>query len=377
MKVVELFAGVGGFRLAASKLNKKFDFIWANQWEPNTKNQFAFDCYQRNFGILDTHVNEDISIAKYNIPQNFDLLVGGFPCQDYSVATTNAQGIVGIKGVLWWEINWILKNRKPRLVVLENVDRLLKSPSKQRGRDFAIMLRCFYDNGYNVEWMVNNGADYGFSQRRKRVFIYAYLRNSNSANYVFQNAFSFTKKNDTTHTFKINKYTTIKKLSDLYSNGKFLEYGYMIDGLVSSYDIQSNYNGEFKKLKDILDENVDNKYYLTDNQLKKIKKLKDRKKILRTKKDGTTYYYTEGQMQLFDDINNASRTMLTSEGSINRSSHVIKEQMRYRFITPIEAERLNGFKDNWTIGMTDRQRYFCMGNALNVDLVALILKQLW
>lgn len=377
MKVVELFAGVGGFRLAANRANKKFNFVWANQWEPNKKNQFAFDCYQKNFGISKNHLNEDITIAKHKIPKNFDLLVGGFPCQDYSVATTKAKGIEGIKGVLWWEINWILEHRKPRLVLLENVDRLLKSPANQKGRDFAIMLRCFHDNGYNVEWMMNNGADFGFVQRRKRVFIYAYRRDcKKSTKNLFEKTFEF-KKNGHFLKFNINDYKNLLHITKEYDNGKFYDFGKMINGEIQSYSYIVEYKGENKFLKDIvIAKSVDKKYYLNDEQLSKMKYLRSSKRILRKKTNGDIYYYTEGRMNLDDDINKKSRTMLTSEGTINRSSHLIKENKKYRFITPLEAERLNGFDDNWTEGMLDRHRYFCMGNALNVDLVKKIFEKI-
>src|SRR5690606_10861709 len=116
------------------------------------------------------HFNVDISkIATKQIPDH-DLLVGGFPCQDYSVATTlnNSKGLTGKKGVLWWNIHKILQEKKnrPRYLLFENVDRLLKSPSSQRGRDFAIMLKGLDDLGYCVEWRVINAADYGMPQRR-------------------------------------------------------------------------------------------------------------------------------------------------------------------------------------------------------------------
>lgn len=181
--VVELFAGVGGFRVGFNsvKLNKNgktiekpnFEFVWANQWEPSTKSQDAFDCYQKRFGQSENHSNEDISKVDKKLVPDHSVLVGGFPCQDYSVARTlsNEKGIQGKKGVLWWQIYEILEVKRPPFVLLENVDRLLKSPSKQRGRDFGVMLRCLDDLGYAVEWRVINAADYGFAQRRRRVFI--------------------------------------------------------------------------------------------------------------------------------------------------------------------------------------------------------------
>ena len=173
INVCELFAGVGGFRLGLQNASDEFNFVWANQWEPGKKTQHAFDCYVSHFGI-DNHINSDISeIDKKEIP-NHDLLVGGFPCQDYSVARTGAQGIQGVKGVLWWQIRDILEAKQPRFVLLENVDRLLKSPAKQRGRDFGVMLACLNDLGYSVEWRIINAAEYGFAQRRRRIFIFAF-----------------------------------------------------------------------------------------------------------------------------------------------------------------------------------------------------------
>ena len=119
-------------------------------------------------------VNDDIAkIDTKDIPDH-DLIVGGFPCQDYSVARTSAKGLEGRKGVLWWEIHRILTDKKPSFAMLENVDRLLKSPTSQRGRDFAVMLASFAELGYIVEWRVINAADYGMPQRRRRVFIMGY-----------------------------------------------------------------------------------------------------------------------------------------------------------------------------------------------------------
>ena len=133
--VVELFAGVGGFRCGFNHVSLKdgivheednWDFVWANQWEPSTKSQAAFDCYVERFGESENHVNEDIAtVDKKTIP-NHTLLVGGFPCQDYSVARSlsGGKGIEGKKGVLWWQIAEVLEEKQPPFVLLENVDRL-------------------------------------------------------------------------------------------------------------------------------------------------------------------------------------------------------------------------------------------------------------
>lgn len=177
--VCELFAGVGGFRVGLEKADSNWKTVWANQWEPSRKAQHAFDCYVAHFGKKENYINKDIaSIDKSTIP-NHNLLVGGFPCQDYSVARTGAEGMEGKKGVLWWQIRDVLKEKKPKFVLLENVDRLLKSPANQRGRDFGVILACFNDLGYTVEWRVINAAEYGFAQRRRRTFIFACRNDTN------------------------------------------------------------------------------------------------------------------------------------------------------------------------------------------------------
>ena len=182
--VCELFAGVGGFRIGLEESDSNWKTVWANQWEPGKKTQHAFDCYVKHFGNKENYINRDIaSIDKETIPDH-NLLVGGFPCQDYSVAHTGAQGIEGKKGVLWWQIRDTLEKKQPKFVLLENVDRLLKSPASQRGRDFGVILACFNDLGYTVEWRVINAAEYGFAQRRKRIFIFACKNNTNYYNQI-------------------------------------------------------------------------------------------------------------------------------------------------------------------------------------------------
>lgn len=174
IRIVELFAGVGGFRLGLEKVSDRFQTVWANQWEPSMEDQWAFRCYAKHFGESHNHVCKDIAaIDKDKIPDH-DLLVGGFPCQDYSIAKKGAKGIEGKKGVLWWQIDEILDRKRPSYVLLENVDRLIRSPAKQKGRDLSIILRCFYEKGYAVEWRVINAADYGQAQRRRRTFLLAY-----------------------------------------------------------------------------------------------------------------------------------------------------------------------------------------------------------
>ena len=395
--VVELFAGVGGFRCGlnnVSLVNNKtvedgnWNFVWANQWEPATKSQEAFFCYTKRFGENDASNVDIFKVNKREIP-NHTLLVGGFPCQDYSVAQTlaNSKGIEGKKGVLWWAINDILKIKKPPFVFLENVDRLLLSPAKQRGRDFGIILRSFFDNGYGVEWRVINAADYGMPQKRRRVYIIAfhkstkyykkmkkkYIKDIINKDGIFAKSFKIKDSDSEIVSTNVRK-DTYENLIDVNNNFKmeFLNAGVMIDGNIFTTKVESDCN-KLYPLKNIREkDDVLEKYFLTDEKIEKFKYLKGSKRIPRVKPNGEAYLYSEGSMPFPDNLDSPARTMLTSEAGISRSTHVIEDYKtnKLRFLTPVECERINGFPDDWTnTGMSDKKRYFMMGNALVVEIV--------
>lgn len=385
--MVELFAGVGGFRLGFDRLQSGWETVWFSQWEPGKKVQFAHDCYVRHFGNSEDlngeyKTNEDIAqVDKKDIPDH-TLLVGGFPCQDYSVAHSLAtsKGIEGKKGVLWWEIYNTIIEKKPPFCLFENVDRLLKSPAKQRGRDFGMILACLNEQGYNVEWRVINAAQYGAAQRRKRTFIFAYRQDTNYAKQVSEktgldiiNEEGFFAKG-----FPIEKAERIDSVeigNDLVEVSDNFAYpfenaGYMKNGIVYSTKVIEIEENPIT-LGQILESNVDDQYYFTTDELRDWAYLKGSKKIERTSNTGHKYTFSEGPIAFPDSWNKPGRTMLTSEGTKNRSTHVVADPTtgRIRRLTPIEAERLQGFDDNWTEGMTERQRYFCMGNALVVPMI--------
>lgn len=388
LRVVELFAGVGGIRLGLERASDDFKTIWMNQWEPGKKTQHAFDCYVSNFGNASTNTNKDISLIKMDIPKH-DLLTGGFPCQDYSVARTSAKGIDGKKGVLWWDIRDIIEAKRPAFVLLENVDRLIKSPTSQRGRDFGVMLRCLDDLGYLVEWRVINAADYGHPQKRRRIFIFAMNKDAllnklyvgyTKSEIVYEHGFfakAFPVKPQVTKRLFDSEHAlsspTYSDLTDISAHFKctFENAGFMMNGCLFTERVVPCYNGPFKTLGEILEEKpVGEKYFITKD-IDKWKYLKGSKRELRTKPNGEPYYYTEGAIPYPDNLDTPSRTMLTSESSTNRSTHIIfdRHTQNLRLLTPVECERLNEFPDNWTnTGMTERFRYFVMGNALVVGL---------
>lgn len=386
-KVVELFAGVGGFRVGL-EASATWKIIYSNQWEPGKKKQWASDCYQTHFkdGV---HTNVDIAtIDAHDIPDH-TLLVGGFPCQDYSVAATLAQGIQGKKGVLWWEINRIIEAKRPPYVLLENVDRLIKSPAKQRGRDLATILSCLNSMGYAVEWRVVNAADYGFPQRRRRIFIFAAQTGTDLAR-SYSNmppADVLMKKGFFAQTFAVassKQLQTIPIPKDLLEitktfNSAFSNAGFALNHVSHTADLTAAVEPDGTMLGDILEHDVDEKYYIKGQDLEKWQYMKGSKNEMRKTREGYQYNYTEGAIPYPEPLDRPSRTMLTSESSKNRSTHVIEDPQtkRLRLLTPVECERLDGFPDNWTnTGMPEKVRYFCMGNALVVGLIEMMGKKL-
>ncbi len=402
IRVVELFAGVGGFRIGLEGASDAYETIWNNQWEPSTVHQDASIVYRARFGSKG-HCNQDINkVSTEEIP-NHDLLVGGFPCQDYSVASTLSRsgGIEGKKGVLWWQIYRILNEKgenRPNYIFFENVDRLLGSPAKQRGRDFAIILASLADLGYIVEWRVINAAEYGMPQRRRRTYIVGYQEDCVVGRMVedldkwvqydgvLAKAFPFVKKDSSVSRFNIEG--TIKEVSDNFNKGKkdspFGDAGIMRGRHVYSVDAQAVYEGTHMTLGGCIvnEALVPEDFFIPGNEVARWQYEKGAKKIERTSKEGFKYIFSEGGMAFPDSLDKPSRTIITGEGgaAASRFKHVVLTPSgRYRRLIPIELERLNMFPDNHTYhpDVTDGRRAFLMGNALVCGVVQEVGKSLY
>lgn len=397
LNVLELFAGVGGFRVGLEKASPTLKTLWSNQFEPSRKSQDAFEVYNYHFPDSENW-NEDItkvSDERFSaLRGEVDLIVGGFPCQDYSVARTkkDEKGIEGRKGVLFWEIIRATRLSQPKYLLLENVDRLLKAPSKQRGRDFAIMLRAFADLGYGVDWRVINPADYGWCQRRKRVFLFVYRKDTDyfkqqqaleefgvGSSGIFESTHETKAEIIKDRVWSFTLPEDIVEVSDSFST-QFWNSGSMVEGRVVTKELEPNYEGSRKVLGDILEDPSDlpNSFYLSEDKVDKFRYLRGAKKFERTNSEGFTYTYSEGAMALVDSTELPSRTLLTSEGSISRTTHLIEDSKGYRLLTALETERLQGFPDNWTaiklsngkeVAVSETRRKFFMGNALVVEVV--------
>lgn len=409
MKVIELFAGVGGFRIGLDRVDKGyFETIWSNQFEPTTKRQHASEVYVARFGP-NGHVNADIATVRTETIPDHDMLCGGFPCQDYSVARNlgQAAGLVGKKGVLWWEIERIVREKgekAPQILFLENVDRLLISPAKQRGRDFAVILQSLADNGYIVEWRIINAAEYGMPQRRRRTYILGYRKGSKIAasigdpeswlfaDGIFASAFPVADDNPNglfeEQLFPFRLKEENDDLADLSQKFNvenrvrpFDNAGIMIDGQVWSTRVESRYVGPSVTLGDVLAVGKDRalvteNFYISEQELPKWEYLKGAKHEIRRTRDGFEFTYSEGGMSFPDSLDKPSRTIITSEGggAASRFKHVVRDPVngRLRRLIPLELERLNMFPDGHTEGQNDAKRAFLMGNALVCGIVTKI-----
>lgn len=355
IRVAKFFAGVVVFRLALDGYHDlsrpewdmpaacNFETIWANLWEPpgTEAKQFAWRCYEERFG-RGSCVNEDIAevldsaeCGEYEIP-DVDMVVGDFPCQDYLVARplSLSGGIEGEKGVLWWSIYRFLQLKHPKYCLFENMDRLLKSPARQRGREFAIILSCLANLGYSVEWRVVNSAEYGFPQRRKRVFIYVERRIRHG---VMARALPVHEPMEYGQVLvPDDAYVATQEFNVGGKASPFETAGAVQNFVCATAKVVEDYHGPRKTLGDVLipEEEVPDSYFAPKGQLSRWQYLKGSKHEPRVdKRTGHEYFYSEGAMAFPVLPENPSRTILTGEGGfgVSRFKHIVRcESGRHR-----------------------------------------------
>jgi len=327
-----------------------------------------------------------------------------YNCQDYSVAKpkNRSKGLEGKKGVLYWDILRIVEEKKNDYIFLENVDRLLTSPSKQKGRDFAVIIKTLIDLNYLVEWRVVNAAEYGMPQKRRRTYIFAYKKGSELYNKLylkekisnekfikeeslFSKAFPI-KKDLGEKIVEVDLSKEVFEISDTFNKNKeyntpFLNAGFAFKDKAYSIKSTPDYNGNYLTIGDILidEKEVEEEFYIKEEDIEKWRDPKTAKQIPKVnKKTGISYIYKQGAMSFPEPLDKPSRTIITSEGgkSPSRTTHVIQVNGRFRRLHPIELERLNMFPDNHTEGVSNAKRAFLMGNALVIGVVEKIAKEI-
>jgi DNA (cytosine-5)-methyltransferase 1 len=311
------FSGIGGFERAISQATKVINSQNSNDSpEPvcigySEIDKYASQVYATHYP---THTNYgDITKINATALPDFELLVGGFPCQAFSIAGKRA-GFSDTRGTLFFDLARILKAQQPRLFLFENVKGLL---SHNEGRTFYTIISTLDELGYDCQWQVLNSKDFGVPHNRERVFIVGHLRGTPRPE-VFP---------------IIQDGEKIDELSGHYSNTLTARY--------EGAQANGTYIGESKLDAQIIAERG------------------------RYKPDGSIE-------QQYEPRHNGLTNTLTQVEKDNR----VFDGINIRRFTPIECERLQGFPDNWTASVSDSQRYKCCGNAVTVNTVQAIMEKL-
>lgn len=295
MKYISLFAGIGGFDLALNRCGH--ECVFANEWD-----KYAATIYRRNIGELNT---SDIRLVRaYDIP-NHELLVGGFPCQAFSVAGKRA-GFSDTRGTLFFEIARILENKRPRYFLLENVRGLL---SHDGGKTFQTIIRVLSELGYDLQWQILNSKYFGVPQNRERIFIIGSIRGST----------------------RPQVFPILRSDSDVDQGNK--EGANRVADTITTRYAGRNGRGTHIAIQDV--------------------------RGIKKNQNGKGYKEAEETYTI---------DTLSTQG-------ILADQM-IRRLTPLECERLQGFPDGWTEGVSDSQRYKCLGNAVTVNVVEYLIKQI-
>ena len=361
------------------------------------------------------HADTPMGITVYNLEVEEDnsYTINGIAvhnCQSFSAARPRSKSlglddVPGGKGLLWWQLDRIIRMTHPKWCLFENVDRLLKSPANNRGRDFATILACLADTGYDVEWHIVNAADYGNPQRRRRAFIFCTRHDLHDDATTAQDLLNdgimakalpirildgkdADGKTHTISTFTVPTVPTEAFNGQWHDRQKSMFKGVgaiTSDGSVITCDALPIYDGHHTTLGEILVKDVDSLpdwCFVRDDEYPSWKAQRDGTHKQRMSKDGHPYIYSQGRMACPDPLDIPGRTILTAGGrGPSRMKHIVATGLdapdrRYRILVPVELERLQCFPDGWTEGMTDTQRTFCMGNALVTDIPRRIGKAL-
>jgi len=363
IRFADLFGGVGGFRLGIEQSGIKAKCVF---YCDNDK--YAVQTYNKNF--KESHKPTDIRTIKTSDIPEIDMLCGGFPCQAFSIAGKR-RGFNDTRGTLFFEIARIIKAKRPKIVFLENVKGLL---NHNKGETFRTILQTISELGYDVQWMVLNSKFFGVPQNRERVFIIGSLRGTSRPEIL---PFREIHEN--------NNEESGRQLSSTISQAQRV---YGTEGLAPTLKGLGGGQGAKIGLYEV-------KAVLTPDRAEK------RQNGRRFKEDGEPSFTLTGQdvhgvmvaqpAQLVNKnrakkpYNPNDREMKIkvrddeTSYTVKSATHefMIKQDMQIRRLTPTECERLQGFPDGWTEGVSDTQRYKQMGNAVTVNVIQAIASKLF
>ena len=349
-KVFSMFTGIGGFEMGLLMSKKEVQFVGYSEID-----KYAIEVFEKQFKGTKNYGNAT-DIDETKLP-NFDLLVGGFPCQAFSVAG-KLRGFDDTRGTLFFDVARILKHKKPKHFILENVRGLLSHDS---GRTFQTILKVLSDIGYMVQWEVCNSKNYGVPQNRERVYIVGHLIGSSRP-----------------QIFPIGE---SQKVSDK-SGKKERKIGSELSSAITSnykrgvHAMSESYIVEKANLKE-LTKNMSMGYRVYDSSgvsttLRALGGGLGAKTGLYQVKACLTPDRKE-KRQNGRRFKDNEEPMFTLTG---QDKHGVMINSQIRRLTPTECERLQGFPDGWTDGISDTQRYKCLGNAVTTNVVCEIAKRL-
>jgi len=374
IRYADIFGGVGGFRLGIERAtNDKFNTRTFNKDErikSNTpssngergrtysnsiKSKCVFYCdndkytvqtYNKNFN--ENYEATDIRTIKTSDIPNIDMLCGGFPCQAFSIAGKR-RGFNDTRGTLFFEIARIVKAKRPKIIFLENVKGLL---NHEKGKTFRVIIQTISELGYDVQWMVLNSKFFGVPQNRERVFIIGSLRGTSRPEILpFRYSYSKNvKENNLKQETKSWISTIDSRYGQRWSSETYVQPSqgiriYNPEGI--SQTISSHGGGQGAKT---------GLYAMRGRNPK-------------NPSERVVGNPTEQRLEL-------NKHGITNTLSSVQKDNLWVENMKIRRLTPIECERLQGFPDNWTEGVSDTQRYKQMGNAVTVNVIKAIAEKL-
>lgn len=375
MKYVSLFAGIGGFDLALNRLGH--ECVYTNEWD-----KYAAQVYEKNFKHQpDTR---DIKLVSTGEIPDHDLLVGGFPCQAFSIAGKR-RGFAETRGTLFFDVARILKDKRPRYFILENVKGLLSHDS---GKTLQTILGVLSDLGYEYQWQVLNSKNFGVPQNRERIYIVGNIRGAGRPK-----IFPITDQTETNlggdqkfvdlQLMGAKITSTTRTIQARYHKGYSTRDGENSGVLVGT--LRTHKDGEgFRQIKSGISptipararEDGSGQPIVALREVRSDEAKKIRSEMIKNGKDWSPrrsknfMARTDGLIGTVTAARNYDTTLL--------------DELSVRRLTPIECERLQGFPDNWTkfglmgggiVEMSDTQRYKQLGNAVTVNVVYEVAKR--
>lgn len=335
MQYLSTFSGIGGFELGIQAAIPDAECVGFCEID-----KYATEVYQRNFP--GTHNYADITTINPSELPDFDCLVGGFPCQAFSIAG-NRRGFSETRGTLFFDVARILRDKRPRHLVLENVKGLL---SHDGGQTFQTILGVLTDLGYRVEWQVLNSKDFGVPQNRERVYIVGHL-GACCGREVFPISEVAGQPSGARHKAGAGIANALRAKS----GGPDLEETWIATGVGN----RGRANGAQWEAR-------------SDGLANTVRTAGGR---------GSTPHIAIGYKgHTANTPDSIAKTVKAGVHGMPGGEGLLDDGVRIRRLTPIETERLQGFPDNWTAGFSDTQRYKMCGNAVTTNVVQAVFARL-